>query len=138
MTSLNVRALPLLRYAIGDVVWPGPFDPARQFESVGGRVNDAIILSGGAPIHSEAFTHVVRDLSDIRVYQIVGHPDGGIPTMRYEADDPLSDAIVARLRDRLALIDPALRETGIERVDKIPLSVAGKHRMVVQQRPDGG
>lgn len=131
VTSLNVRALPLLRYAIGDVVRPGLHDVTRQFESVGGRLNDAIVLPDGTPIHSEAFTHVLRDLSRVRVYQIVGKPGGGIPTMRYEADSALPEEALARIRDRLARIDPVLREAAIERVDAIPTSVAGKHRMVV-------
>ena len=132
VTSLGARALPLLRYAIGDTVTPGAFDGVTRFASVGGRVNDAVILPDGTPIHSEAFTHVLRDLGGVRGYQIVGKAGGGIPTMRYEADAPLADETVARLRGRLARIDPALRDAPLERVDAIAPSAAGKHQMVVQ------
>ena len=133
VTSLNARALPLLRYAIGDVANAGGTDGVTGFDAVGGRVNDAITLPNGTPIHSEAFTHVMRDLPGVRVYQIVGRKGGGVPTIRYEAEAPLAEASLSLLKKRLALIDEVLRDTPVERVEEIPLSGAGKHRMVIEE-----
>lgn len=133
VTSLNPRALPLLRYAIGDVVSGADGPPITRFAAVGGRVNDAVVLPDGTPIHSEAFTHVIRDLPGVRAYQIVVRPAGGAPLIRYEAEADLSAEAADLLRRRLAMIDPVLTATPFERVDTIPLSAAGKHRMVIQE-----
>jgi phenylacetate-coenzyme A ligase PaaK-like adenylate-forming protein len=134
VTSLHPRALPLLRYAIGDRVRPGlgADDWPAAFAAVTGRCNDAVIAPGGRIIHSEAFTHVLRDLQGVRRYQVVRRGDLRPPMLRLEADE-VSDATVALIRSRLAKIDPLLADSVLERVDGIQTSIAGKHRMVVDE-----
>src|SRR4051812_31976243 len=65
--SLYPRALPLLRYAIGDLARPldGQAQAVTAFASVVGRCNEVISLPDGTPVHSEAFTHVIRDVSGV-------------------------------------------------------------------------
>ena len=132
VTSLSPRALPLLRYAIGDAA-AAARDAALGLSAIRGRVNDAVVLPGGLSIHSEAFTHVLRDLPGVRAYQIVIKAGEPLPILRYEADQALPDASLKRLRERLARVDPRLADAGIEQTGRIPQSVAGKHRMVVRE-----
>lgn len=131
-TSLRPRALPLLRYAVGDlIVARDGIEPAVGFAAVVGRVNDAVSTPRGASIHSEAFTHALRDCSEIHAYQIVRGAGGVAAAIRYEADAPLSAAIAAELARRLALIDPSFGALPLEHVERIAASVAGKSPMVV-------
>ncbi len=132
VTSLFPRALPLLRYAVGDLAASDEAGPGLTWlTGIGGRCNDAVPLPDGSPIHSEAFTHVVRDTPGVLAYQIVRHGPGAWPSIRYEAVAPVSEEALAGLRRRLGLIAPGLADIVVERVQSLPTSVAGKHRMVV-------
>lgn len=135
VTSLYPRALPLLRYAIGDLARPldGQAQAVTAFASVVGRCNDVISLPDGTPVHSEAFTHVVRDIAGVRAFQVVRRTGQPLPLIRVEADGPLPDDTLAMVRGRLARIDPVLGGIDFEWTQSLPRSTAGKHRMVVEE-----
>jgi phenylacetate-coenzyme A ligase PaaK-like adenylate-forming protein len=138
VTSLFPRALPLLRYAVGDLAASDETGPGlTRLTAIGGRCNDAVPLPDGSPIHSEAFTHVVRDTPGVLAYQIVRHGPGAWPSIRYEAASVVDETALAGLRRRLGLIAPGLADIAIERVESLPASVAGKHRMVVDADEPG-
>ncbi len=135
VTSLYARALPLLRYAIGD--WVEPFDATTdirtEFRAVVGRSNDLVLTRSGLWVHSETFTHAVRDLPGLLRYQVVCAENGLAATISYEAAAPLPEAALAEVRRRLALIEPDLAEIPIVRVERLSQSVAGKNPMVVRK-----
>lgn len=135
VTSLYPRALPLLRYAIGDLIQPaaGEDRSLTEFLSVVGRSNEAVTLPDGAVIHSEAFTHAVRDIQGVRAYQIVRRQSGTLPAIRYESAAPLTPTEERNLRQRMGKVHPLLFNADTEWVSAIPPSVAGKHRMVVDE-----
>lgn len=133
VTSLFPRAMPLLRYAIGDLAAPAEAGILTALKSISGRCNDQIDLIDGATIHSEAFTHAVRDLPGVRAYQIVQRSAGLPPLIRLEASEPLPEPALAALRGRLARVHPLLADVGVERTDFIPPSLAGKHQMIVKE-----
>lgn len=134
VTSLYPRALPLMRYALGDAVEADPdfvMDGSiLRIARIVGRCNDVVTLPSGATIHSEAFTHAIRDLPGLAMFQLVAAPNK-LPWLRYAAPAPLSPECIAEVRRRLAVVAPELANTQVERVEKLPLSVAGKHRIVV-------
>lgn len=135
VTSLYPRAMPLLRYALGDLAEVASQDIAANsiygLARVVGRCNDAITLPTGSTIHSEAITHCVRDITAIDTFQVLA-PTGDWPSIRYSGARNLADDELAEIRRRLGMIDPALLRIRVERVNAVPLSVAGKHRMVVK------
>ena len=132
VTSLFPRALPLLRYRVGDLAESVETGPGLvSIKTIGGRCNDAVPLPDGQPIHSEAFTHAVRDTPGLLAYQIVRHGAGAWPSIRYEAGAEIAGDAEAALRRRLGLIAPGLEKIRLEKVAALPASVAGKHRMVV-------
>lgn len=133
VTSLYPRAMPLLRYAIGDRAVPATGKALTGLAAIAGRCNDHIDLPDGTPIHSEAFSHVVRDLPGVRAYQIVRRRSTPLPVIRLEADHGLAEPDLALLRGRLAKVHPQLANVGIERTDRIAPSLAGKHQMVVEE-----
>lgn len=137
VTSLYPRALPLLRYAIGDLAVPSEPDDGRgglaRLARVIGRSNDAVTSLSGTPIHSEAFTHVLRDVPGLTAYQIVRGEGGLARRILYEAVSPLCATEESDVRRRLSLIDPSLAGLALERVDRLERSVAGKSLMVVNE-----
>ncbi len=135
VTSLYPRALPLMRYALGDLADVAPDDIEQgslmRLHRVLGRCNDIVTLPNAAVVHSEAFTHCVRDIPELDAFQVVVG-EGAWPRIRYAALTDLPQSAVREIRRRLSLIDKGMENTAIERVDDIALSVAGKHQMIVK------
>jgi phenylacetate-coenzyme A ligase PaaK-like adenylate-forming protein len=133
VTSLYPRCLPLVRYALGDLIEPADEGStvARAFRSVVGRCNDVVRLPGGQVVHSEAFTHAVKE-SAMGAFQ-VGETAEGV-RLRYTASRPLSERELAEVRRRLTTISPSLESLAIDRVDSLEMTTAGKTRRVSRER----
>lgn len=129
VTSLFPRCLPLVRYRVGDLVVSDESGVAREFRHVVGRCNDAVELPDGRTIHSEAFTHAVRDLAQVRAFQVVQSADGAI-FLDYVAPDPLDAAATAILHRRLRLVHPDLVIVEVRRVPSLPTTIAGKRKPI--------
>lgn len=128
VTSLYPRALPLLRYRLRDLI-EARESVLTRLDRVIGRCNEQVRLADGAVIHSEAFSHCLRD-SPIDAFQIVA-PEEGELYIRYEAKAELPQAALGEIRSRLARINPVLSSTEFRQIPRLELSPAGKHRMVV-------
>lgn len=135
VTSLYPRAMPLMRYALGDLAETEPRAVAQgslmSLTRIVGRCNDMVALPTGRIVHSEAFAHCLRDIVGIDAFQVLA-PEGQWPLLRYTSVKELPERDTAEVHRRLAAIDPSLAETPLVRVSVIPLSVAGKYRMVVR------
>ena len=81
VTTLRRRAMPLLRYRIGDIgcFSPGwqPDQPASRLQAVVGRTLDYIYLSDQRRVHSAEFPHLFKDY-DIIAYQVVQQSDASV------------------------------------------------------------
>ena len=73
VTSLFPRCLPLVRYKIGDLISQNPNDECfrQQFKAVIGRGNDLVMLHDGSVIHSEAFSHALKEMTCMAGYQVI-------------------------------------------------------------------
>lgn len=76
VTSMTARAMPMIRYRIGDAgVWSqNPCPCGRGFpliKQVTGRVSDQFVAQDGTYVHGEYFTHLVWATSGIRKFQII-------------------------------------------------------------------
>ena len=135
VTSLFPRAVPLMRYEIGDEVdlddTDGRTFGVLRFRRVLGRCNDYVELPDGARLHSELFTHAVRGIAQIRGYQFV--QDGQRIELRYLADAELPADAVAGIVERLTRIHPGLSRLRAVRSDALERTVAGKTRMIVRR-----
>lgn len=134
VTSLFPRCFPLVRYRVGDLISANPdaveFD--QEFESVTGRCNDLLTLTDGGMVHSEAFSHAVKEISSIAGYQVVQSAEGEI-TLNYLASAPLRSAEVATIRQRLGKIHPDLAGVRIARVSALEQTLAGKTRRICRR-----
>jgi phenylacetate-CoA ligase len=138
-TGLMNRAMPLIRYRVGD---RAALDTAGNacgcgrtlplLSHVEGRLDDAVYTRDGRrigrldpvfktrlPLHEAQI--VQESLSRVRVRVVAGP----------EVDDAALQPICDRLRDRLGDVEIVL-----ERVDRIPRTARGKFRSVICELPD--
>ena len=134
ITSLYPRACPLVRYRIGDLISENPDDEkfAQEFLGVVGRCNDLLSLPNGKTIHSEAFSHAVKESRSIANFQVVQSADGDI-ALNYVAAAPLEEVELMHIRDRLTRINPDLKNIPIEKVELLEQTIAGKTRRIFRQ-----
>lgn len=79
VTTLYPRATPLFRYEIGDtVVAPlgvrvteGRVLGVHSFKEIGGRCNLSVVLMDGKRVHSEVFSHAVKEIPNFGPFQVV-------------------------------------------------------------------
>lgn len=141
VTSLYPRYLPLIRYEVGDACREPdllPHGHVRRFARVAGRVNDQIILSDGAAIHSVAIFHCIHQESAVLNIQM-RLTDRGI-TIRLIAssrEEVRKDDVSQRIRARLTQVHPQLGQATIEWADDLQTNRAGKRRWFVDQRTGG-
>jgi phenylacetate-CoA ligase len=132
ITALYPRLTPLIRYRIGDLVTLGCGTQgiSENFDRVIGRVNDGIIIGKNDFVHSEAFSHVLRDIEKIHTFQVVQASNREI-TINYTSDEKLPFDVARIIRERLCMIDKRLDSICINRVPEIETTIAGKSKRIV-------
>ncbi len=83
VTDLANRAMPLVRYALGDLAAPveGPCrcgSGAPALAKLRGRVTDLIRAADGSWIHGEYFTHLFYGQRGVARFQLRQHADGSL------------------------------------------------------------
>lgn len=132
VTTLYPRLIPLLRYRLGDLVASDSSEASleQRFSRVIGRCNDVITVGTGASVHSEAFSHVLRDIGQIEAFQVVQQEDLGI-RIEYVSDAPLPADIIVRVREKLHRVDAGLSTTVFRQVPRLQTSIAGKSKRIM-------
>jgi phenylacetate-CoA ligase len=133
VTSLFPRCFPLVRYDVGDEIVldaPAklPLNSLRRFANVRGRCNDRVTLTDGTVVHSEAFTHAIRECADVTGYQIV--VTDGRPTIYFTSLAP-GKVNVADIRRRLSIVHHELAQLDVVHVPRLKQTMAGKTPMIV-------
>jgi phenylacetate-CoA ligase len=133
VTCLYNRAMPLLRYEIGDTgeLLERACSCGRGLPLVRptlGRSVDYIALADGTVVAPYDLTCAIEDVAGMRQYQIVQRAQGGLEVLvvpRREFDDACREQIRERLR-------PVLRGLAAEVrvVAEIPPEPSGKYRIV--------
>lgn len=138
VTSLYPRCIPLVRYKIGDLVSTAEGTAAinQEFDRVIGRCNDFIVLPNDDLVHSEAFSHALKEIPAIMAFQVV-QSEGGKVTLAYIARQPLAPLELTDVRRRLVVINPQLESVLIERADFLEQTIAGKVLRVIGNRSNG-
>jgi glycosyltransferase involved in cell wall biosynthesis/phenylacetate-coenzyme A ligase PaaK-like adenylate-forming protein len=136
VTSLYPRSFPLVRYDIGDRILG--VDPSSDrligvdvFDRVLGRCNAYTVLQDGSVVHSEMFTHALKDCPSVRAYQVI--QDGFDIRLHYVAGEDLSQEWTSRICSRLAGVHPSLARIEISRVERLEQTVAGKTPMIIRR-----
>jgi phenylacetate-coenzyme A ligase PaaK-like adenylate-forming protein len=139
ITALYPRLTPLIRYRIGDLVYSGSsaLGVSERFDKVIGRANDGIVVGTDGFVHSEAFTHVMRDIGEIHAFQVVQGENRDI-TINYTSGENLPLDTTRLIHQRLFKVDRRLNSVRINRVTEIGATIAGKSKRIISCVSDQG
>jgi phenylacetate-coenzyme A ligase PaaK-like adenylate-forming protein len=117
VTNLVNKALPLIRYELGDQVTIGPPPSpdavgAPRVTRVLGRSDDRFQYDDGVTVHPDDLRSAFTDEPSLRGYQLLQTSSGALA--RCVVDDPGDATAVTRIRARLL---EALLEAGLSRPD---------------------
>src|SRR3569623_1237296 len=141
VTDLHNLAVPLVRYVTGDLAVAHAEERCacgRGLLKIGpieGRVAETMYDGHGNPVSGLVFSVLFALLgNETRQFQIVQHVDKRITLKVIPADAPaLKDATQKALRDWVAKYLPGI-PFQIEHVAEIPLTAAGKRKIVVIEK----
>lgn len=135
VTDLFNTAMPFVRYEIGDRAVAGfqqcPCGRGLPLlTQVVGRQLDILVLPDGKTIPGEFFPHLIKDYAAIEQFQVIQTHPGQIE-VKLVVDDQWNDGTRNTLGERIRMqVGPATQVRLVE-VDQIPLTNAGKLRVVI-------
>lgn len=138
LTRLDVGAMPLIRYRVGDVARAAPDGGSPGginlplWSSIDGRVSDIVRTPSGNQLIAEFFFGIMQYYTCVRNFQVVQTTRSRlqvriVPSPGFGAAD--WERIAADIR---AKGDPAL-ELDLELVDEIPLEPSNKRRYIISR-----
>jgi len=136
ITDLHNRAVPLIRYKLGDFGIRGePCDCGRGFpvlDKLWGRAYDFVETADGKRYHGEFFLYAVEDLRRngyaISQFQIIQQERSSLQVLLVVPPanrEEISRAVINLLRERLKIVEVQVRF-----VSSIPRSSSGKMRVI--------
>lgn len=135
VTSLNERAMPLLRYRIGDVGALHTDDcpcgrghaTLRQLQ---GRKTELLFTPDGRIVHFTVFDRILEQRPEVLRYQVY-QPDREHLSIRIVNRLPVDAAWLAAVEAEVRCAFGRAIGIDIDLVEGIPLTAAGKHRYVI-------
>jgi phenylacetate-CoA ligase len=109
ITNLNVRAMPLIRYDLGDFATRGPAAPCPcgcsfgRLGSIQGRVIDSVERPDGGYVPPFSLTTAVSEAPGIRRFQIV-QEELGLIRVRIERTSPPAGDLARHIGERVRAI----------------------------------
>ena len=139
LTDLHNRAMPFIRYAVGDLAAMGPDEKgpcgiSLPFLSrLEGRLHHFIVTRDGTYIPGEFFPHMMKDLEGVREYQVYQRNRGEVEIRLVLAGDAGStDSMEETIRERIAMYAPDL-EVRFRYMDSIPVPESGKRLFTLSE-----
>ena len=134
LTALYPRAMPLIRYDIGDTVqnYAGVQNSILSFDRVLGRDNDLIDIGGGAFVHPVALIHCIQSQSGVFGLQIVQEKDNSV-SITIMCNEPLPMDVEVIIRRNLSTLDPQLSTCKLSYVNHLDQTMAGKTHWIIRR-----
>lgn len=134
LTDLRNKAMPLIRYRIGDrgMLLPGRCSCGRVFSRmapVAGRSSDFIITPSGLKLSPYRFTTVLEKVSGLMQYQLV-QEDGQSIIVKAVMDIPPNARMLQEIQKKMHAIVVEPMEIRIGFYDKIDIEENGKFKVV--------
>jgi phenylacetate-CoA ligase len=135
ITSLSNRAMPLLRYSIGDlgaVAWGACACGRRspRLTGIRGRMAEMVTLPSGRRISPYVLTTTIEASPEIRRYQILQRSPEEIQVHVVAYNTPIDAAVLESLARRLRGVMKEKVRIGFEQVSQINRSRSGKFQIV--------
>jgi phenylacetate-CoA ligase len=135
VTDLHNYGMPFIRYEIGDLgmlvtetCTCGRGLP--RLTTIEGRVLDALRTADGRVVPGEFFPHLLKDIPEIREYQVVQKTLGQIEIAAV-ISERVSEGSLALLRSEIGKAFGGQIDWQIKPVDQIPRRQSGKQRITV-------
>lgn len=140
VTTLNNRAMPLIRYRNEDLATGGEGACAcgrglPLVRGIQGRVSDIIRSPGGRLIHGEFFTHLFYDAPGVKQFQVAQTGPAQLEIRVVATGDFGSDRRLAMEAAIRRHADPAFRITWTD-VEEIAPGPTGKYRFTISEMLD--
>ncbi|MFJ6943647.1 phenylacetate--CoA ligase family protein [Streptomyces wuyuanensis] len=141
VTAFMERAMPLVRYELGDVgrIDTDPCPCGRRFRTLrltAGRVNDAVLLPTGRQLYPDTFLHLAATFPGIAECSVVQDREGSV-RLNVVPSGPLSaaawDELTAGVRDRLRTVAGCDFPLEVVRTDSVEITAGGKGRFVTSE-----
>jgi phenylacetate-CoA ligase len=141
VTAFMERAMPLVRYDLGDVgrIDTDPCPCGRRFRTLrltAGRVNDAVLLPTGRQLYPDTFLHLAATFPGIAECSVVQDREGSV-RLNVVPSGPLSaaawDELTAGVRDRLRTVAGCDFPLEVVRTDSVEITSGGKGRFVTSE-----
>jgi len=141
VTALHSFTMPFIRYEIGDVGRrpSKPPDCGIRFgciDRIAGRLSEYMLLPNGQWLSPYRLEEAIDGVPGIRRFQALQTAPGEI-VFRVQVAAAFDGGCRERLRANFASLVPTEVRVDLQVVDNIPLSPAGKHRVVQAWRPPG-
>jgi phenylacetate-CoA ligase len=140
VTQFDNAAMPLIRYELGDIAAAAPEDAhcacgrtLPLLERVEGRIPDLILAPDGAFLVMHFFVVLFKNLQGVRHYQIVQDELARIRVRLVAHPGANREAVEHSVRRAVGEAARGTLSCDFEWVDEIPLSGAGKRRLVVSR-----
>jgi phenylacetate-CoA ligase len=140
VTQLDNEAMPLVRYELGDVAVaapPGERCPCGRtlplLERVEGRLADLVATPDGAFLVPHFFVVLFKNLRQVHRYQVVQDRLDALRIRLVPVPDADRQAIAAAVTQAVGAATRGMVRGEIEWVEEIPLSGAGKRRLVISR-----
>jgi phenylacetate-CoA ligase len=135
ITDLFNVAMPFVRYAIGDRARAGfgscPCGRGLPLmHEVAGRQMDILVTTDGRRLPGAFFPHLLKDYAAVRQFQVVQR-DRDLVELKLVVDDRWEQGARESLRREVQQAVGGTTRLVIHEVDQIPLTAAGKMRVVI-------
>ncbi|WP_206483083.1 phenylacetate--CoA ligase family protein [Thalassotalea sp. G2M2-11] len=135
ITDLYNYGMPLIRYVNGDKATIENAkcncgNPLPIISSIDGRKLDIIKTTTGATIPGELFPHMFKEFSGIERFQVIQKELASI-TVKLVCNQTFSTIDEQSIRDEINKYSKGSLNIYIERVDHIPLTKTGKHKVTI-------
>jgi phenylacetate-coenzyme A ligase PaaK-like adenylate-forming protein len=139
LTNLESYALPIIRYASGDI---GALDPAPcpcgrglpRLARVEGRRTDFLVTPSGKLMHALAVIYVLREIPGLREFQVIQEALDHVRVRVVPAGD-LSAAVRASIVTGVGGLFEGRARIEVETTESVA-SASGKHRYVISRVAD--
>lgn len=135
VTSLHFRAMPFVRYRLGDEVRTGPVpcpcgQPFSTLSSITGRMTDYLCLPGGREIYAAAVAYVFQKRVDwIRQYEMIQEKEDEVVLRAVVKGVPAAEKIASLNKDIQDLLGEGVRFS-LNLVDELKPGPGGKYRVL--------
>ncbi|MFN8188101.1 MAG: hypothetical protein U0R69_13615 [Gaiellales bacterium] len=144
VTQLRNRAMPLLRYRIGDLAVAPASDTCScgrglpVLERLVGRSNELLRATGGGLVLPELVSAVMTGArASVVEFQVEQHADLHVDVRLVQREEPAPERYRAQVAAGIDALIGVAGGTCVERVDSIPLTGAGKLRHIVSNAGGG-